>query len=326
MLIDETVIVKWDQFTKKHYVDLGYCFTKIGDEFEVKVDDLPIKSHKKVKVKCDSCGKITEKEYRQYLISKQYEDGFGDLCSECSGKRFCLVLQNKYGGIGLASPTLKKKIQQTNIEKYGVHAPMMNQEVYKKVRKTQDRKYGGIGFGSSVTKNKINKVIKEQYNVDNISQSEEIKLKKENTCLEHYGVKHILQIPDVVNNVVSKAKETMTKNGTVPSSKFEKEICKQIVRIYGFDNCIPQYNVGPLIFDCLLIVNGVKIDVEYDGWYWHKNRIKSDRKRNYKVISLGYKVLRIKSNYKLPTDEQIIDAVNYLTLENHHYKEIVLDI
>ena len=40
MLITKTVKVKWNPKTRKHYESLGYEYTKIGDEFEVKVDDL----------------------------------------------------------------------------------------------------------------------------------------------------------------------------------------------------------------------------------------------------------------------------------------------
>lgn len=69
-----------------------------------------------------------------------------------------------------------------------------------------------------------------------------------------------------------------------------------------------------------------KIDVEYDGWYWHKDRVQQDRRRNNFLIGRGYKVLRIKSTFQLPTNEQIIDAVDYLINTHHNYKEIILDI
>ena len=40
MLITKTVKVKWNKKSKEHYVSLGYEFTKTGDVFEVKVEDL----------------------------------------------------------------------------------------------------------------------------------------------------------------------------------------------------------------------------------------------------------------------------------------------
>ena len=38
-LITKTVKVKWHPSNKKHYETLGYIFTKMGDEFEVDVED-----------------------------------------------------------------------------------------------------------------------------------------------------------------------------------------------------------------------------------------------------------------------------------------------
>ena len=34
-LIKEKIKVKWNGATRKHYEELGYSFTKYGDEFEI---------------------------------------------------------------------------------------------------------------------------------------------------------------------------------------------------------------------------------------------------------------------------------------------------
>lgn len=69
--------------------------------------------------------------------------------------------------------------------------------------------------------------------------------------------------------------------------------------------------------DCL-------INVEYDGWYWHREREEQDRKRDYFLYSNGYKVLRIRSAYALPTNEELFEAIDYLITTNHHHKIITL--
>lgn len=51
MLISKTAIVKWNSKTKQHYVNLGYEFTKMGDSFEVKVEDLTHGSSSEVIIK-----------------------------------------------------------------------------------------------------------------------------------------------------------------------------------------------------------------------------------------------------------------------------------
>ncbi len=53
MLLSKTVKLKWHPSNKTHYVEKGYIYTKMGDEFEVKVEDLTKGSKVKVKVKCD---------------------------------------------------------------------------------------------------------------------------------------------------------------------------------------------------------------------------------------------------------------------------------
>lgn len=324
ILLEDAVEIKWHGSTKKHYVDLGYQFTKMGDSFIVKVEDLPKGSHTKVKVKCDVCGKEYTKAYREYLEGLRYDDRLGDLCGRCAIKRIHKITIEKYGGLGLQSPVLKENIKKTNQQRYGCDYPMQNSEVYKKVRQAQTERYGGIGMASEVTRRKIEETNMELRGVKNPSQSEEIKQKKQQTMMEHYGVPHIFQDPERFAEILQKARTKMYQNKSIPSSSIEKSMVKMLQNIYGEECCYPEYLVSPLTFDCLLVVHDTLIDVEYDGWYWHKNTQERDKKRNYKVLNLGYKILRIKSKTSLPTEEQVIQAVDDL-VNGKHLVEITLD-
>ena len=86
MLINKTVKVKWNNKTKKYYEDLGYKFTKNGDEFEVKVEDLFKNSHYKVECICDNCKKDLNWCYVDY--NKQVKEDGKTYCNKCSGKLF----------------------------------------------------------------------------------------------------------------------------------------------------------------------------------------------------------------------------------------------
>lgn len=68
-LISKTTIMKWHNVTKEYYEERGYIFTKYGDEFEVKVEDLPKGSRALVSVKCDgnNCGKIDVISWNDFL-------------------------------------------------------------------------------------------------------------------------------------------------------------------------------------------------------------------------------------------------------------------
>ena len=65
-LITKTVKMKWNPRNKKYYESLGYFYTKIGDEFELKIDDLAKGSNIKVDCKCDGCGKNLLWLYNDY--------------------------------------------------------------------------------------------------------------------------------------------------------------------------------------------------------------------------------------------------------------------
>lgn len=324
MLITEAVKVKWHGFTKQYYIDKGYVFTKIGDEFEVKVCDLPKNSHQKILVECDKCHRQYEREYREYI--KGEDSVYGTFCRECCSDKQVAAQIRKHGGCGLQVAETKEKAHKTNLERRGVETPFSDAEVVEKIKITQYKKYGGIGLGSPVTSEKITNSLKERYGVESPTKSETIKQKVRKTMLEKYGVEHYLLLPDKAKEIAVKIANKKRENGNVPISKMEEKVVKILQEIYGEDKCFPSFSEGSLTLDCLLIIGDNKIDVEYDGWYWHLNTEERDRKRNYKLLSLGYKILRIKSKKELPTKEQIIDSVDYLIKGNHHYTTIELDI
>lgn len=322
MLLSKTVKIKWSS-NKKYYIDLGYVFTKYGEYFEVKVEDLPKGSHVKVMVQCDKCRNIIQKEYREYI--KSHDDVFGDRCSHCAGDKIKHALEENYGGCGLASPIIKAKAEKTNLDKLGVKTPFESPIVYEKLRKTQEEKHGGIGMASESTRRKIEATNEKIRGVKNPSQSEEIKKKKAETMKAHFGVEHIFQDPIRFEEILKKSRETIWGNNNIPTSAPEAKIVQMLCEIYGEDKCFPSYFYEKFVLDCLLVIDSVKIDIEYDGWYWHKNRQEEDKRRNYFLLNRGFKILRIKSLKQLPTKEQLIKAVDNL-LNGKHLEEIVLDI
>lgn len=324
MIVTKTVLVKISKSNIEYYKNKGYEQIMLRDELNVDVFDLPLGSHAKIIASCDRCGDTNEMEYRTYLKITKNDGKY--CCKKCRGQKIKETCVKRYGGIGLQIQAAKEKAQNTNLEKYGCKTPFENKEIYNKLRKTQEEKYGGIGMASEITRQKIESTNMKLRGVKNPSQSEEIKEKKAQTCFEHYGVRHIFQDRDKFCEIMKKSTQTFIKNGTTPKSKPEEKLTLQIERLFGKENCTPSYLFAPLTFDCLLELNGIKIDVEYDGWYWHKNTQDKDRRRNHFVINSGYKVLRVKALKEMPTDEQIIEAVNYLLNTNHVYKEILLDI
>lgn len=84
MLIEnQTVQMIWATRNKRMYMQKGYTFTKLGDTFEVRVEDLSKGSKAKIKVKCDYCGKIINVIWGDYLRCKDNEYA----CKKCRQRK-----------------------------------------------------------------------------------------------------------------------------------------------------------------------------------------------------------------------------------------------
>lgn len=89
-LITKKVKIKWNISNKSFYQDKGYTFTKMKDEFEVKVEDLSNGSDVTVFVKCDgdNCNKIYSLEWRSYLDFSVNDKIYCLICSKHKDKGF----------------------------------------------------------------------------------------------------------------------------------------------------------------------------------------------------------------------------------------------
>lgn len=86
MLVPNQIIkMKWTGSCIPYYKSKGYPYTKYGEEFEVKAEDLSPSSRKKVKVICDFCNKEYNLDYKDYLDKTDSEGK--NCCSKCRGKR-----------------------------------------------------------------------------------------------------------------------------------------------------------------------------------------------------------------------------------------------
>lgn len=90
MLISKTVMVRWNGYTKKHYEEKGYVWTKQNDYFECKIEDVMPSSTVRVEVRCDYCeDAVTFKEYRNYLKEREI------ISKDCCKNRKCMVVKSE---------------------------------------------------------------------------------------------------------------------------------------------------------------------------------------------------------------------------------------
>lgn len=329
MLLTKNVEIAIASRNYNHYKALGYNipmkyseqFHKdvidVGKKIVVKTTDLPKSSHVRIKYRCDCCGEIFETDYHSWANAKYPE--LGDFCKSCAIKvKLPKSIKDKYGVDNVANvPSIIEKKKKTNLEKYGTEWAITSKQVKDKIIETNLDRYGvENAMSNEAVKQKAIQTNNARYGGNCSMCDPTIRQKSIETCLEKYGVPNAFQSKDIQ----AKARKTLCENGTVPSSKAEKEMCNLLVQIFGETNCFPNYPEGNLSLDCLVFVDDVKIDFEYDGNYWHKNRGQYDAARNAVLMDNGYKIVRIKANNKddMPTAEQIKNAVDYLVKDNHH--------
>lgn len=98
------------------------------------------------------------------------------------------TMLKKYGGTGLASPKIRKRIEETNLEKFGSKSPLGSKEVQDKVKQTNLDRYGVENvFSSDEIKEKIKDTNLSTFGFENAMQSEEVKSKVRNTLEQEYG-------------------------------------------------------------------------------------------------------------------------------------------
>lgn len=248
----------------------------------------------------------------------------------------------RYGvGNPMKSEAIRNKAKQTNLLRYGVESPMQNKEIQARVQETCAERYGVINpFMSDDIKIKIQETLMEKYQVTNPFASDEIKEKIRQTNIKKYGVPYIMQSKEMQektkqNNLLkygvehvmqnpeinAKARKTMRQNGTCPTSQPQLQLYEMIKDRYPEAEL--NYPFSTCSLDIFVCIDGVKIDCEYDGYFWHSNQ-QRDIKRDKYLQSQGFKTLRVRSGHKLPTEEELFSAIDYLVNTEHHFKEIVL--
>ena len=141
-----------------------------------------------------------------------------------------------------------------------------------------------------------------------------------NTMLERYGVEYSMQSDELL----SKSRETFYKNNSISTSKQQKQLYEMLSNLYEDKEVQINYPYGRCSLDIALFIDDKNIDIEYDGWYWHQD-LQHDRRRDEFLKSNGWKIIRVKGSHKIPTENQIQEAINQIIVNGYSYTEIVLE-
>lgn len=305
MIITETVIQTWNSKTKQHYINKGYIFTRIKDEFEVKVEDLTHGSKVEIDAICDYCCEKYSTTYSNYINSIKMIDKCCCSNVKCMKQKRQDILVKKYNIINISQlPEIKEKVKESNLKNFGVEYVLQSKTLREEGKRTCIERYGKASY----------------------TQTEEYRNKTKQTSLIKYGV----DSPNKSKIVQEKKNQTMYMNGTTKTSKQQRYLHK----LFGGELNFP---VGLSVLDIAYIDS--KIYIEYDG-SGHDLCVKKDNmskedfeakemKRYYALKYQGWKCIRIKSQHdKLPQDHillSILDIAKHLVKSGHNWINIHLD-
>jgi len=292
----------------EHFINKGYENIKCKMTIFVDVNDLPVNSHKKIKIKCDYCETPFDRVYRDHLKFAEKSPVKKDACNECRGlktKESNLII---YGveSVAHVEDVINKK-KRTNLERYGVESPLASQEIKDKIARGNLEKYG----------------------VENVFANKEIQEKIYETNFRKYGFKIATQSPEIKGKSVEKYVKTMYENKTAPTSRQQQYFHD----ILGGEL---NYPVGKLMLD--IAFPKEKLYIEYQGSghnldvklgkMTEEEFLKRERSRYYFLRNKGWKMIEIISNKDyIPLQDQIINMFKYAKkkLENNSHIEFNID-
>jgi len=200
-------------------------------------------------VKCLKC----ENNVRYCDINRGY-------VKYCSNKCQLIDYWGNISDIEKVKRVIKSK--KTCMEKYGVDNPNKLDSIKEKAKITNNIKYGSdYHLKTENSKNKIKEILINKYGVNNVSKIEEVKKKKifklvnkteeekkltrdryKNTILERYGVEHLSQDSDFLEELLKKS--FSHKSYRLPSGKvislqgYEPKVMDYLLKYYHEDDIL----------------------------------------------------------------------------------------
>lgn len=111
----------------------------------------------------------------------------------------------------------------------------------------------------------------------------------------------------LIENFDKKIIDSLLKSGL--SSKPELDFYFVLCYFFGKENVEKQFKLKRKFYDFLLFN---KIIVEYDGLYWHRNKLENDKEKDEIAINSGYKMFRVKEkdSHNIDTLLKIKELIN----------------
>ena len=159
---------------------------------------------------------------------------------------------DRYGGSGFSSKSIRKKIETTNLEKYGVKNVFSNKQVREKCSKTKQLRYGDKNYNN---RSKAVNTWIDKYNVTHPMQLKSVRDKCKTTCLNRYGVENNLQLKSVIqhaHSIEAQYKRIIFNRNRILNGNYKNNIEKLFMSLCNQYNIkvIPEYYSTNYPFAC----------------------------------------------------------------------------
>ena len=252
---------------------------------------------------CPVCGKIIEHDRMNCSMKCR------NLNPEIQKRRKETCIK-KYGVENVfQNKEVQEKIKNTNIEKYGTEFALQNKDVQKKGRETCLKKYGTeFALQNKEVQKKKKETCIKKYGVEFALQNKEVREKVKNTCRERYGVVNPSQ-SKIKNYDLYYDKNYIRENLFLDTCTPNTKAIQEFFNISGFAGvqhmrelfgdeihyysgtssaerelqdyvktltenvrCNDRTIISPKELD--IVLPDVKLCIEYDGSYWHSDKVK----------------------------------------------------
>jgi hypothetical protein len=172
-----------------HFRKLGY--NPILDKLlPILVTDLSSGSHAKVVAVCEICSNETTLIYYKYLQNRNRHGFYG--CRKCSRQKAALTSLELYGEVNyMCTEEGKKKVEDSNMIKYGVKTTLLEPITNEKRKKTMIERYGSeYTYTSDILLDKVRSTLLEKYGEESYSQTKYFRKGIEYIPTEEEIIKH----------------------------------------------------------------------------------------------------------------------------------------
>lgn len=185
-------------------------------------------------MQCDYCGEIFEVVY--YNLCRSLKDSDIIACKRCKNKKTHHTLYERYGVYApIQQEEFRQKIIDTNRLKYGTNNPMQNKTVQANFESVMLERYGVKSpLQYSEFKEKSKQTCISHFGVDNSMKSIEVQMKTKETMKERYGVEN----PMKKTEFIKKAKATCLERYGGESSQ-----CSPIIREKSMNTLLANGNI-----------------------------------------------------------------------------------